>query len=44
MVAERDGSTEVRLEQGPFATEERRALHDGGWGEGFEKVRRLLEA
>ena len=42
--ADRDGSTEVRFEQGPFATEERRALHDGGWGDGFEKIRRLLGA
>jgi len=37
-----DGSTEVRLKQGPFATEERRSLHDGGWGESFAKLERLL--
>jgi uncharacterized protein YndB with AHSA1/START domain len=41
---DRGGSTEVRFEQGPFATEERLSLHDGGWSDGFEKIRRLLGA
>jgi uncharacterized protein YndB with AHSA1/START domain len=36
------GSTELVLEQGPFATEPRRALHEAGWTDGFEKIRRLL--
>ncbi len=37
-----DGSTEVRFRQGPFATEERQALHDGGWSQSFAKLERLL--
>ena len=35
----RDGGA---AQQGPFATEERRALHDGGWGQSFGKLERLL--
>jgi uncharacterized protein YndB with AHSA1/START domain len=35
-------STEVTLEQGDFKTEERRALHDDGWSESFEKVEAML--
>jgi uncharacterized protein YndB with AHSA1/START domain len=35
------GSTEVHFTQGPFATEERRALHDGGWSDGFEELQRM---
>jgi uncharacterized protein YndB with AHSA1/START domain len=34
--------TEVELTQGEFATEERRALHEGGWAESFEKLEDLL--
>jgi uncharacterized protein YndB with AHSA1/START domain len=34
--------TEVRFSQGPFATEERRALHEGGWSDSLEKLERLL--
>lgn len=34
--------TEITLRQGPFATEERRALHDGGWRDSFAKLERLL--
>jgi uncharacterized protein YndB with AHSA1/START domain len=34
--------TEVALTQGEFATEERLALHDGGWSESFEKLEELL--
>ena len=37
-----DGSTEVRLTQGPFATEERRALHEGGWTESFERLEEVI--
>ena len=40
--AAREGSTEVRLGQGAFATEERLALHDGGWRQSFGKLRSLL--
>jgi uncharacterized protein YndB with AHSA1/START domain len=42
--AARGGSTEVTLGQGPFATEERLALHESGWAQSFEKLRRLLGA
>jgi uncharacterized protein YndB with AHSA1/START domain len=33
-------ATEVALEQGPFKTEARRALHRDGWGDGFDKLER----
>lgn len=36
-----DGSTAVALAQGPFKTEERRALHRDGWTESFEKLEKL---
>ena len=35
-------STEVALDQRPFKTEERRALHHDGWSESFDKLERLL--
>jgi uncharacterized protein YndB with AHSA1/START domain len=35
-------STEVTLTQGPFKTEERRALHRDGWTESFDKLYRLM--
>jgi uncharacterized protein YndB with AHSA1/START domain len=35
-------STEVALVQGPFMTDARRALHENGWTEAFEKLERLL--
>jgi uncharacterized protein YndB with AHSA1/START domain len=34
--------TDVSLTQGEFATEERLALHDGGWSESFEKLEEVL--
>ena len=37
-------STEVALTQGPFKTEARRALHRDGWGDGFDKLERLISA
>jgi uncharacterized protein YndB with AHSA1/START domain len=37
-------STELTLEQGAFATEPRRALHQQGWTDGFEKLRGLLSS
>lgn len=37
-------STEVGLTQGPFKTEARRALHRGGWTDGFAKLERLISA
>ena len=36
------GSTEVSLVQGEFATEARRALHDGGWTDSFDRLRELV--
>jgi uncharacterized protein YndB with AHSA1/START domain len=35
-------STTAVLRQGPFKTEERRALHREGWGDSFDKLERLL--
>jgi uncharacterized protein YndB with AHSA1/START domain len=39
---DRGDDVEVELIQGEFATEERLALHDGGWTESFEKLEGLL--
>ncbi len=41
-LADLDGATELRLRQGPFATEERRSLHDDGWSQSFAKLERML--
>jgi uncharacterized protein YndB with AHSA1/START domain len=35
-------STEVRLRQGRFTTEERRRLHEGGWTDSFERLQDLI--
>ncbi len=37
-------STELALVQEPFRTEERRALHDGGWTDSLNKLEALLSA
>jgi uncharacterized protein YndB with AHSA1/START domain len=37
-------STVVVFTQGPFKTEERRALHRDGWTDGFNKLERLISA
>ena len=34
--------TKLVLEQGPFATEARRALHEGGWTESLERLEQSL--
>lgn len=39
---DRGEETAVHFTQGEFATEERRALHDGGWSDSFEKLERRL--
>jgi uncharacterized protein YndB with AHSA1/START domain len=39
-----DGSTKVDFTQGVFATEARRALHEQGWTESFERLQELLSA
>src|SRR5690606_905127 len=36
------GATGLALEQGPFATEERRALHERGWTETLERLAAVL--
>ncbi|HSD23815.1 MAG TPA: SRPBCC domain-containing protein [Solirubrobacterales bacterium] len=41
-VRDRGPRTEVELAQGEFATEERRALHEDGWSDSFEKLEELL--
>jgi uncharacterized protein YndB with AHSA1/START domain len=38
------GATELVLAQAPFATEARRALHEQGWTDSFERLRELLSA
>jgi uncharacterized protein YndB with AHSA1/START domain len=35
-------STELIVEQGPFATEARRALHEQGWTESFDRLHEVL--
>jgi uncharacterized protein YndB with AHSA1/START domain/ketosteroid isomerase-like protein len=37
-------STEVAFTQGPFKTEDRRALHRDGWADSFDKLERLISA
>jgi uncharacterized protein YndB with AHSA1/START domain len=34
--------TQVDLTQGEFITEERRALHEGGWADSFDRLAELL--
>src|SRR5829696_1752231 len=34
--------TQVHLLQGEFATQERRALHEGGWKDSFDRLQQLL--
>jgi uncharacterized protein YndB with AHSA1/START domain len=41
---EMNGSTEVTVEQGVFATEERLALHTQGWTEGLERLYELVSS
>ena len=37
-------ATDVSLSQGWFATEERLALHRGGWTDSFEKLRAVIDS
>jgi uncharacterized protein YndB with AHSA1/START domain len=39
-----DGSSQLTLDQGAFATEPRRALHVQGWMDSFEKLRGLMSS
>jgi uncharacterized protein YndB with AHSA1/START domain len=43
-LADLRGKTELALEQGPFATEARLALHRGGWSDSLDKLGELLAA
>ncbi len=36
------GGTELTMDQGPFATEERRALHEAGWSQSLDRLGALL--
>jgi uncharacterized protein YndB with AHSA1/START domain len=36
------GATELSLTQGPFKTQERRALHRDGWTDSLDRLERLL--
>jgi uncharacterized protein YndB with AHSA1/START domain len=36
------GSTELHLTHGAFKTEDRRALHDKGWSDSFDKLARVV--
>jgi uncharacterized protein YndB with AHSA1/START domain len=38
------GSAALTVDQGPFATEARRALHDSGWSDGLRKLEELVTA
>jgi len=38
-----DGSTQLAVDQGGFATEARRSLHDQGWTETIDRLERQLE-
>ena len=40
----RGESTEVAFTQGPFKTEDRRALHRDGWTDSFDKLERIISA
>src|SRR5215216_7524928 len=37
-----DGGTELLPTQGDFATQERLALHEGGWTESLERLKQML--
>jgi uncharacterized protein YndB with AHSA1/START domain len=39
---EQGAGTQVELTQGEFTTEERRALHEGGWADSFERLLELF--
>jgi uncharacterized protein YndB with AHSA1/START domain len=42
LLEDRGGQTQVELTQGEFTTEERRALHEGGWTDSFDRLAELL--
>jgi uncharacterized protein YndB with AHSA1/START domain len=42
VLEDRGDETGVVFTQGEFATEARRALHEGGWTEGFERLEQVL--
>ena len=42
--ADLSGTTALTIEQGTFATEARRALHEQGWTESLDRLEELLES
>ena len=44
VLEDRGGRTDVAFTQGPFATEARRALHEGGWTDSFDRLEQHLAA
>jgi uncharacterized protein YndB with AHSA1/START domain len=43
-LGDRGRDTAFVLDQGPFATEERRALHEGGWTDSLERLEASLRS
>lgn len=43
-LGDRGEATEVSVDQGVFATEGRRALHEQGWSESLDRLRRLMSS
>ena len=39
-----EGATRIELTHGPFATEERRALHEAGWTDTLDRLEELLSS
>ena len=44
MLRDLGDETELVLAQGPFATEGRRALHEQGWTDSFDRLQALISA
>ena len=44
VLEDRGGRTDVAFTQGPFATEGRRAVHEAGWTDSFDRLEQHLAA
>ena len=44
LLRDRGGSTRLSVDQGAFATEERRALHERGWTESLDRLQELISS
>lgn len=42
VLLDREGATRIDLAHGPFATEERRALHEAGWTDTLDRLEEIL--